>query len=445
MFAKSGLGFTTPKGFQKLGRRTSGESRAAYIKYVSRTNSKVQRPWILKGEEYIRRASIYLCMLFLAGCGSQQVEQTPYFCDSTTGVCTPCEPKFAKKAYNKSYEIKGITYTPQPHYELSEVGIASYYGGTDIFHGRKTSNGEIFDMNRLSAAHKTALIPCVVQVTNLENGRSIKVKINDRGPFIEGRVIDVSRKVAQLLGFYHKGTAKVHVKTVMPDTIMLARGHLDDEAMQLAEVSTGEAAAFILPPVTSFSTPQLKTTGKQKDQEIYLASSSPYEADSAVLQKKIEEISAIYEPDSAILQRKIEEASTMDAPSVSPVRVSVRPVKKSPMPVRTVTPQIRPAVTPVLSPAMYRQPSALPPIIRGNRGYFVQAGTFRNSASAQNVHKGLQKLFTSPYVKSESVRFGQTKIFRILVGPFRSSQEANMLLKKVSSAGHDEAVVVYNG
>jgi len=366
-------------------------------------------------------------MLFLAGCGSQQVEQTPYFCDSTTGVCTPCEPKFAKKAYNKSYKIKGITYTPQPHYELSEVGIASYYGGTDIFHGRKTSNGELFDMNRLSAAHKTALIPCVVQVTNLENGRSIKVKINDRGPFVEGRVIDVSLKVAQLLGFYRKGTAKVHVKTVMPDTIMLTQGHLDDEAMQLAEVSTGKVAAFIPPPVTSFSTPPVKTTGKQKDQEIYLASSSPYEADSAVLQKKIEE------------------ASTMDAPSVSPVRVSVRPVKESPMPVRTVTPQIRPAVTPVLSPAMYRQPSALPPIIRGNRGYFVQAGTFRNSASAQNVHQGLQKLFTSPYVKSESVRFGQTKIFRILVGPFRSSQEANMLLKKVSSAGHDEAVVVYNG
>ena len=427
MSAKSGLGFTTPKGFQKLRRRTSGESRAAYIKYVSRTNFKVQRPRILKGEGYIRRASIYLCMLFLAGCGSQQVEQTPYFCDSTTGVCTPCEPKFAKKAYNKSYKIKGITYTPQPHYELSEVGIASYYGGTDIFHGRKTSNGELFDMNRLSAAHKTALIPCVVQVTNLENGRSIKVKINDRGPFIEGRVIDVSLKVAQLLGFYRKGTAKVHVKTVMPDTIMLTQGHLDDEAMQLAEVSTGKVAAFISPPVTSFSTPPVKTIGKQKDQEIYLASSSPYEADSAVLQKKIEE------------------ASTMDAPSVSPVRVSVRPVKDSPMPVRTVTPQIRPAVTPVLSPAMYRQPSALPPIIRGNRGYFVQAGTFRNSASAQNVHKGLQKLFTSPYVKSESVRFGQTKIFRILVGPFRSSQEANMLLKKVSSAGHDEAVVVYNG
>lgn len=427
MSAKSGLGFTIPKEFQSLGRRTSGESHAAYMKYVSGTNSDVQRPQILQGKGYIRRTSIYLCMLFLAGCGSQQVDQTPYFCDSTTGVCTPCEPKFAKKAYNKSYEIKGVTYTPQPHYELSEVGIASYYGGTDIFHGRKTSNGEIFDMNRLSAAHKTALIPCVVQVTNLENGRSIKVKINDRGPFIEGRVIDVSRKVAQLLGFYHKGTAKVHVKTVMPDTIMMARGHLDDEAMQLAEVSTGEAAVFIPPPVTSFSTPQVKTTEKRKDQEIYLASSSPYEADSE------------------ILQRKIEEASAMDISSVSPVRVSVRPVREPPMPVRTVTLQIRPAVVPVLRPASYRQPSTLPPIVRGNRGYFVQAGTFRNSASAQNVHKGLQKLFTSPYVKSESVRFGQTKIFRILVGPFRSSQEANMLLKKVSSAGHDEAVVVYNG
>lgn len=381
---------------------------------------------------FIRRASIYLCMVFLAGCGSQQVEQTPYFCDSSTGVCTPCEVKFAKKAYNKPYEIKGVTYTPQPHYELNESGIASYYGGTDVFHGRKTSNGEIFDMNRISAAHKTLPIPCVVRVTNLENGRILKVKINDRGPFIDGRVIDVSRKVAQLLGFYQKGTAKVHIETVVPDTIMLAQGHLDDETMQLAEVSTRSADFVTTPvpaPLTPFSSLRSKVMKKQNEREIYLASSSPYETDAAILQKKIEE------------------ASTMDVLRVSSrsaARVPVRSVKAPLVSVKAV-PQARSSVLPVLKPAMYQLSSQLPPIVRGNRGYFVQAGTFRNSTSAQNVHKGLQKLFTLPYVKLESVSFGQTKIFRILVGPFRSSQEANTLLKKVSSAGHDDAVVVYNG
>jgi cell division protein FtsN len=87
----------------------------------------------------------------------------------------------------------------------------------------------------------------------------------------------------------------------------------------------------------------------------------------------------------------------------------------------------------------------MPPIIQGNRGYFVQAGTFRDFSSMQAVYKAMQKLFTSPYVKLEKVSFGQAKIFRVLVGPFRSGREAESLLKQVSSAGHEQAVVVYNG
>ena len=169
----------------------------------------------------MRLIPIFLLSLSLLGC-------------STSQDGTPCHPKFAGRAYNRPYQIKGQWYHPQGHYEYSEQAMASYYGGTDVFHGRKTSNGEVFDMNRLSAAHKTLPIPCIVRVTNLKNGRSIRLKINDRGPFVENRIIDVSRKAAQLLGFYRDGVAPVHVETCMEESLALASGelvHLDGESV----------------------------------------------------------------------------------------------------------------------------------------------------------------------------------------------------------------------
>lgn len=159
-----------------------------------------------------------LCVfiLFLAGCASEQ----PDLCD---GICTPTHPKFIKRAYNRSYTIKGITYTPQQHYEYKETAIASYYGGRDIFHGRSTSNGEIFNKNALTAAHKTIPIPSVVVVTNLENHRSLRLKVNDRGPFVSGRIIDISEKAAKILGMHRKGTSLVRVETDVPASLALAQ------------------------------------------------------------------------------------------------------------------------------------------------------------------------------------------------------------------------------
>ena len=165
----------------------------------------------------------FLCLtlfsLALVGCGGGMGPCGDQPCTTRT----PCHPKFAKRAFNKPYQIRGTWYAPQAHYELSEHGTASYYGGTDVFHGRPTSTGERFDMNKISAAHKTLPLPSVVRVTNLDNGRSIKVKVNDRGPFIHGRIIDLSRKAAQLLGFYRQGTARVHVETLVEDSLQLAR------------------------------------------------------------------------------------------------------------------------------------------------------------------------------------------------------------------------------
>ncbi len=95
------------------------------------------------------------------------------------------------------------------------TGIASWYGGR--FHGRRTANGEIYDMNALTAAHRTLPFGTIVEVTNLGNGRKVRLRINDRGPFIKGRIIDVSRRAAKELGFLIDGTAPVRLRIVTPD------------------------------------------------------------------------------------------------------------------------------------------------------------------------------------------------------------------------------------
>ena len=122
------------------------------------------------------------------------------------------------------YEIEGEWYYPQEDATYDKTGIASWYGPK--FHGRRTANGEIFDMDLLTAAHPTLPMPVRAKVTNLENGRSLVVRINDRGPFAKDREIDMSRHAADLLGFKEKGTAKVQVQ-------YLGRAPLYDSAGRL--------------------------------------------------------------------------------------------------------------------------------------------------------------------------------------------------------------------
>tara|TARA_B100001939_G_C16947103_1_gene620755 strand:+ start:6936 stop:7844 length:909 start_codon:yes stop_codon:yes gene_type:complete len=112
----------------------------------------------------------------------------------------------------KPYKVAGKVYYPKEDPTYSAVGLASWYGPK--FHGRKTANGEIFDMNALTAAHTTLPMPSYVRVTNLENGRSLILRVNDRGPFVGNRLIDVSRRAAQLLGFERQGVTKVRVEAV---------------------------------------------------------------------------------------------------------------------------------------------------------------------------------------------------------------------------------------
>jgi rare lipoprotein A len=111
-----------------------------------------------------------------------------------------------------SYTIKGRRYQPREEAGYDRSGLASWYG--DAFHGRRTANGEIYDMRHLSAAHPTMPLPSYARVTNVKNGASVLVRVNDRGPFHAGRLIDVSSKTADLLGFKQTGTGNVRVQYV---------------------------------------------------------------------------------------------------------------------------------------------------------------------------------------------------------------------------------------
>ncbi len=112
------------------------------------------------------------------------------------------------------YVVFGRTFYPRDDADYDERGIASWYGPG--FHAKQTANGETYDQDDVTAAHKTLPMPSWVEVTNLDNGRQLVVRVNDRGPFVDGRIIDLSRRSAQLLGVDKVGLARVRVKRVFP-------------------------------------------------------------------------------------------------------------------------------------------------------------------------------------------------------------------------------------
>lgn len=127
----------------------------------------------------------------------------------TSGPMIPPVAQSSAKGM-KSYKIKGIRYYPRDDKSYRQRGLASWYGPK--FHGRQTANGERFNQWALTAAHKTLPLGSYVKVTNLKNGRSVTLLVNDRGPFVRGRIVDVSRKAADVLGMIKAGTAPVVVE-----------------------------------------------------------------------------------------------------------------------------------------------------------------------------------------------------------------------------------------
>jgi rare lipoprotein A len=215
----------------------------------------------------LARAATAGLLLLAAACSSR----------APTSPETSTAPNLGVYKLGPPYRINGRLYVPEFDPNYDRVGIASWYG--DDFHARPTANGEVFDKNRLSAAHPTLPLPSRVRVTNLENGKSIELRVNDRGPFVDDRLIDLSQAAARELGFEEKGLALVRVQFLALDvaqgtppepTVRVARPAASDERRELARLNPSPrpsgpaprpaepAAATVRPPagvrLASFST-----------------------------------------------------------------------------------------------------------------------------------------------------------------------------------------------
>jgi rare lipoprotein A len=194
----------------------------------------------------------------LAGCSSSKKHSKDPFAGKGSPYYSGKKvPKGGGKYHvGKPYQVAGRWYAPKEQPNYDKKGTASWYG--EAFHRRKTANGEWFDMNDLTAAHPTLPIPSYAKVTNLENGKQIIVRINDRGPFVGTRLIDLSKRSSQALGFKHKGKAGVRVQWI-------GYAPLNDRGEHLAMMNHGLANGASMKQLA-------RAAGQKADAKVQVAS-----------------------------------------------------------------------------------------------------------------------------------------------------------------------------
>jgi rare lipoprotein A len=200
----------------------------------------------------VRFGAIAVLSLTVANCAKSNIDPK-YGVAASPRVIEPGQPVpkgGGTYRVGKPYVVAGRTYAPEEDTSYAAEGLASWYG--DDFHGRQTANGEVFDMNSISAAHPTLPMPSYVRVTNLRNKRSLVVRVNDRGPYHANRVIDLSVRAAKLLDFQQHGTARVKVEYVgraaltgSDDTKLAATLRHDAPAPNPSEVMVASSKPFV--------------------------------------------------------------------------------------------------------------------------------------------------------------------------------------------------------
>ena len=290
-----------------------------------------------------------------------------------------------------AYQVDGVWYQPREDPAYDRVGRASWYG--ELFHGRRTANGEIYDMDRLSAASPTLPLPVYARVTNLENHRSIIVRVNDRGPYANDRIMDLSRRSAELLGFRDKGTAPVRVQ-------YLARAPLN---------------------------------GDDSYERRYLASQSWAQVASHGGSREPAAVGSL----AANVRPPLNPAYATQTADPAAVRESALVVA---MPAPGAVPQLRWRAS--ARPTAPARPSRQsPPSIAGSGGFLVQAGSFRstdNAEKARSALSGVAQVEVAPF------QVGGETMFRVRVGPFAEESAANAALARVTEAGYRGAKIVAN-
>ena len=275
------------------------------------------------------------------------------------------------------YEIAGTWYHPREDKAYNRVGKASWYG--ELFHGRRTANGEIYDMDRLSAAHPTLPLPVYARVTNLNNGRSIVVRVNDRGPYANDRVIDLSRRSADVLGFRGTGIATVRVQ-------YLARAPINGDDSYERKYLAGQSFMQVAEKGNARAQPRIVSLGEEVES---------YGTGKAV-------------PQQTASARNARGAWRLGAPAAAGIKASGE-----------TTGAIASAIT--------------------KGALVIQAGAFKVKENADKARGTLGEIGT---VEVAEIEMKGEPYYRVRVGPFRDRKGAKAALLEVAKAGFQGAKIV---
>jgi rare lipoprotein A len=318
-------------------------------------------------------------------------------------------PSGRLRGTDKPYQVSGQWYFPQADPNYDEVGTASWYGYP--FQNRHTADGEVYDQELITAAHKTLPLPCIVEVTNLQNGRSIRVRVNDRGPFVGGRLIDLSKAAAEQLGFDRRGTTRVRVRFITMATPLTAPG--------LMMASNAPRSPSAPPP--------------------------PYAPQPRAYEGAFDDIEAA--PPPPAIQTSYATPATAPPSNPSPYS-SASSQRDDPMaedeagpPETAPSPATAPITATTLPPPeqAVRTPVAERVAVAGGGGYSVQAGAFATQSSADRAAARLASAGGAQIVPLQ--RNGAT-LYRVVVGSFRDPAEASETRARVIAMGFSDARVV---
>jgi rare lipoprotein A len=287
------------------------------------------------------------------------------------------------------YLIAGQEYYPQENFEYSETGIASWYGPG--FHAERTANGEKYDQNELTAAHRTLQMPSLVRVTNLENGRSVVLRVNDRGPFAKGRIIDVSSKAADLLRMKGRGTAKVRVETLPAESRQIAADAKAGKDTRGYEIALNGNRPPVNPnqPVTLYPTPTA----------VAVQTATPADSLGAAQVASVE-------------------AVPLEPTRLTPVQGHIAPDGRF-MPSPVVTQQPIPAAS--------------------TTNIYIQAGAFGDQNNAIRLSQNLQGFGMA---KVYPTNIAGKSFYRVRLGPYNTVEQADAALAQVTAQMAPNAKIV---
>ncbi len=302
-------------------------------------------------------------------------------CGSSSGSKAATTAQRGTYKVGNPYRIDGVLYTPKEEFNHVETGVASWYGPG--FHGKSTANGERYDQADRTAAHRTLQMPSIVRVTNLSNGLSTVVRINDRGPYSSNRVIDLSRTAAQELDVVRNGTARVRIEQLQAESlavkeVAISGGGPTEQHEALAQLSSGKRAPSQPQPVMVAAQPA-------------------------------------------------------PAPPPAPVQAEWPTTPRNSVPAQEQAPSPSGKGGPTIASLASAQPAP------SGGGFYVQTGSFSTAENAER-QRGAVRSYGSSEISQASA--SGREVYRVRLGPYTTSDAAGIVADRLKRSGYGDARVI---